>query len=126
MKDAPLTQPSCPPSDVCYAAMQHKVSCTIVRAVACIRLAFLNCADAEQCILVQDAMLQLWCHETFRILGDRMWDSADRTWLKGQLDEKLKAIFGTTWDEVHPLHQMGVELLRVHVLPSLCLLHAHH
>lgn len=45
-------------------------------------------------------MLQLWCHETFRIIGDRMWDPADRTWLKGQLDDKLKAIFGTTWDEL--------------------------
>ena len=45
-------------------------------------------------------MLQLWCHETFRIIGDRMWDPTDRTWLKGQLDDKLKAIFGTTWDEL--------------------------
>ncbi|KAL0040883.1 hypothetical protein WJX79_008591 [Trebouxia sp. C0005] len=48
----------------------------------------------------QDAMLQLWCHETFRIIGDRMWDPADRTWLKGQLDDKLKAIFGTSWDDL--------------------------
>lgn len=45
-------------------------------------------------------MLQLWCHETFRIIGDRMWDTADRTWLRGQLDDKLKAIFGTSWDEL--------------------------
>lgn len=45
-------------------------------------------------------MLQLWCHETFRIIGDRMWDPSDRTWLKGQLDDKLKAIFGTSWDEL--------------------------
>ena len=51
-------------------------------------------------LLVQDAMLQLWCHETFRIIGDRMWDPVDRTWLKGQLDDKLKAIFGTSWDEL--------------------------
>lgn len=49
---------------------------------------------------MQDAMLQLWCHETFRIIGDRMWDPADRNWLKGQLDDKLKAIFGTSWDEL--------------------------
>ena len=42
-------------------------------------------------------MLQLWCHETFRIIGDRMWDPADRIWLNGQLDDKLKAIFGTSW-----------------------------
>lgn len=51
-------------------------------------------------LLVQDAMLQLWCHETFRIIGDRMWDPVDRTWLKGQLDDKLKTIFGTSWDEL--------------------------
>ena len=53
-----------------------------------------------KCCCLQDAMLQLWCHETFRIIGDRMWDAADRTWLRGQLDDKLKAIFGTSWDEL--------------------------
>ena len=26
----------------------------------------------------RDAMLQLWCHECFRVFGDRMWDEADR------------------------------------------------
>ena len=29
-----------------------------------------------------------------------MWDVSDRTWLRGQLDDKLKAIFGTSWDEL--------------------------
>lgn len=51
-------------------------------------------------VRVQEAMLQLWCHETLRIIGDRMWDPADRAWLKGQLDDKLKAIFGTSWDDL--------------------------
>ena len=45
-------------------------------------------------------MLQLWCHETLRVIGDRMWDPTDRTWLKNQLDDKLKAIFGTSWDDL--------------------------
>ena len=29
-----------------------------------------------------------------------MWDPADRAWLKGQLNDKLKAIFGTSWDDL--------------------------
>ena len=57
-------------------------------------------ACLQRVMLVQDAMLQLWCHETFRIIGDRMWDPTDRTWLKGQLDDKLKAIFGTSWNDL--------------------------
>ena len=60
----------------------------------------LNLACLQQDMFVQDAMLQLWCHETFRIIGDRMWDPTDRTWLKGQLDDKLKAIFGTSWNDL--------------------------
>ena len=52
------------------------------------------------CCCLQDVMLQLWCHESFRIIGDRMWDTADRTWLRGQLDDQLKAIFGISWDEL--------------------------
>lgn len=45
-------------------------------------------------------MLQPWCHETFGITGDRMWDTAYRTWLRGQLRDQLKAISGTSWDRL--------------------------
>ena len=43
-------------------------------------------------------MLQLWCHEVSRVLGDRMWDAADRTWLKHQLDRCLKEHASTSWE----------------------------
>jgi len=46
----------------------------------------------------RDAMLQLWCHECFRVFGDRMWDEADRAWLKNQLDSKLKDVLGSSWE----------------------------
>eukprot|EP00959_Pyramimonas_sp_CCMP1952_P238824 4990932-Pyramimonas_sp.AAC.1 len=42
-------------------------------------------------------MPQLWCHETFRIYGDRMWDAKDKEWLENLLDEKLNNIFATSW-----------------------------
>ncbi len=35
----------------------------------------------------KDEVLQLWCHETCRIIADRMWDAADKTWLQKQLNE---------------------------------------
>jgi dynein heavy chain len=38
----------------------------------------------------RDEVLQLWCHETCRIIADRMWDGSDREWLRKQLDEKLQ------------------------------------
>lgn len=28
-----------------------------------------------------EALLSLWCHETFRVIGDRMWDPNDKAWL---------------------------------------------
>ena len=43
-------------------------------------------------------MLQLWCHEVSRVLGDRMWDSADRTWLRQQLDMRLREHASTSWE----------------------------
>ncbi|GMH41208.1 hypothetical protein BSKO_09118 [Bryopsis sp. KO-2023] len=48
----------------------------------------------------RESMLQLWCHETFRIIGDRMWDMNDKEWLQKQLDEKLNSIFSTNWSTV--------------------------
>ena len=46
----------------------------------------------------RDALLQLWCHECFRVFGDRMWDKADTDWLKHQLDQKLNNILGSSWE----------------------------
>ncbi len=43
-------------------------------------------------------MLQLWCHEVSRVLGDRMWDAADRTWLKQQLDASLREHASSSWE----------------------------
>ncbi len=44
----------------------------------------------------RDDMLRLWCHETLRVLADRMWDPADVDWLRRQLDERLGAAFSTS------------------------------
>lgn len=44
-----------------------------------------------------EIMVQLWCHETFRIIGDRMWDHKDKAWLQNQLDDKLTSLFSTSW-----------------------------
>jgi len=43
----------------------------------------------------KESMLQLWCHECFRIFGDRMWDLGDKEWLQTQLDAKLHNVLGT-------------------------------
>ena len=48
----------------------------------------------------KDVMLQLWCHETFRIIGDRMWDQNDKDWLKKQLDSQLSDLFVSSWGTV--------------------------
>eukprot|EP00798_Chlamydomonas_sp_ICE-L_P021926 gene21926-28972_t len=45
----------------------------------------------------KDEMLQLWCHETARIIADRMWDASDKKWLEKQLDEKLGGLFSTSF-----------------------------
>ena len=44
--------------------------------------------------------MQLWCHEAFRIIGDRMWDPADKVWLQRQLDERLAGVFATSWADL--------------------------
>jgi hypothetical protein len=36
-------------------------------------------------------------HETFRIIGDRMWDPTDVAWLRKQLDERLSSTFGVSF-----------------------------
>ncbi|WIA33430.1 hypothetical protein OEZ86_006562 [Tetradesmus obliquus] len=45
----------------------------------------------------KEDFLQLWVHETFRIIGDRMWDPADVAWLRKQLDERLLSTFGVSF-----------------------------
>lgn len=45
----------------------------------------------------KEVLLQLWVHETFRVMGDRMWDPADADWLRRQVDERLTATFGTSF-----------------------------
>ena len=35
-----------------------------------------------------ESMIQLWVHETFRIYGDRMWDPADKEWLKSKSNSR--------------------------------------
>ena len=45
----------------------------------------------------KESLLQLWCHECFRIFGDRMWDHDDKAWLQSQLDAKLTNILSSSW-----------------------------
>jgi hypothetical protein len=45
----------------------------------------------------KEDFLQLWVHETFRIIGDRMWDPTDVAWLRKQLDERLSSTFGVSF-----------------------------
>lgn len=50
----------------------------------------------------KESMLQLWLHELFRIIGDRMWDSRDQQWLREKAQGLLKSAFETDWEEVFP------------------------
>lgn len=50
----------------------------------------------------KESILALWCHENFRIFGDRMWDPEDKKWLQVKLDEKLNDIFAVSWDQLFP------------------------
>ncbi|KAF5831208.1 dynein-1-beta heavy chain, flagellar inner arm I1 complex [Dunaliella salina] len=44
----------------------------------------------------RDEVLQLWCHETCRVISDRMWDKQDKDWLEKQLDDQLQSLFSTS------------------------------
>jgi dynein heavy chain len=46
----------------------------------------------------KEDFLQLWVHEMFRIIGDRMWDPEDLAWLRKQVDERLSATFSTSFN----------------------------
>ena len=54
----------------------------------------------------KESMLQLWCHETFRIYGDRMWDSNDKEWLTRQLNEILGSLFSTSYSALFESGEM--------------------
>lgn len=43
----------------------------------------------------KEELLQLWCHETCRVIADRMWDPVDKDWLNKQLDQRLNTAFST-------------------------------
>lgn len=45
----------------------------------------------------KEDMLQLWVHEMFRVVGDRMWDPVDVAWLRKQVDERLSSAFNTNF-----------------------------
>ena len=48
----------------------------------------------------KENLLQLWCHECFRIFGDRMWDHDDKAWLRNQLDQKLSGNLNSSWESL--------------------------
>ncbi len=56
----------------------------------------------------KDEVLQLWCHETNRVIADRMWDRADKEWLRKQLDEKLSSLFSTSFNTLFEPFQAQV------------------
>jgi hypothetical protein len=50
-------------------------------------------------------MLQLWVHESQRVIGDRMWDPADQAWLTNAIDTRLGMFFSTSLEEVFGTNQ---------------------
>lgn len=70
----------------------HSFSCVSLRcAFCCLLQASKSFYDNKE------DLLQLWVHETFRVIGDRMWDPADQAWLRKQVDERLSASFSTSF-----------------------------
>jgi dynein heavy chain len=52
----------------------------------------------------REELLALWCHETCRVVADRMWDPADVAWVKKQLGDKLAASLGSSWEALFEAH----------------------
>lgn len=48
----------------------------------------------------KEALLALWAHEATRVVGDRMWDSADKAWLRKQLEDRLSSVFSVSWTDL--------------------------
>jgi AAA+ lid domain len=47
--------------------------------------------------VVQELMLQLWCHETCRVYGDQMSDERDKEVVRQQVHEALSAVCDSSW-----------------------------
>jgi dynein heavy chain len=43
--------------------------------------------------------VRLWIHEIYRVIGDRLTDQADRTWLLGRVRDLTKSVFAQGFDE---------------------------
>ena len=50
--------------------------------------------------VLQEAMLQLWVHESLRVFGDRIWDGEDLHLLRNAINERLTADFSTSHEEL--------------------------
>lgn len=48
----------------------------------------------------QEAMLQLWAHESQRVYGDRLCDAGDVAWLNSAINDRLRDTFATSWEEL--------------------------
>lgn len=56
----------------------------------------------------KDEVLQLWCHETCRVIADRMWDAGDKEWLRKQLDEKLQSLFSSSFPQLFEAYEENI------------------
>ena len=48
----------------------------------------------------RESLLQLWCHESCRVLQDRMWSAEDKSWLEAQIDKRLQEDMGSGWNQL--------------------------
>jgi hypothetical protein len=71
----------------------------------------------------KEDFLQLWVHETFRIIGDRMWDPTDVAWLRKQLDERLSSTFGVNFSGLFEEFNEQVSATAAAILVSTIALH---
>jgi dynein heavy chain, axonemal len=55
----------------------------------------LLCKPAES--FVKSSLVRLWCHESLRVLGDRLVDTADRQWLHQHLEKTCITRFGASF-----------------------------
>lgn len=60
--------------------------------------------NVKYSLVILDAMFELpWIvqvHEALRVIGDRMWDPADVSWLHKQLEDRLSSVFSTSWNDL--------------------------
>ena len=58
------------------------------------------CLVTKKTLETQDKMIRLWAHETTRVLGDRLIDNDDRTWMLTAIQETVRLSFGQNFDIV--------------------------